>query len=180
MSSIVRKLGTSVRSRPSLPNDSIARVVKLVDTRDLKSLGLKQAMPVRFRPRAPKTLKRGFLAIGVRNDGDICCEAKRLAQPSQFDGRVVGSILQKNQRANLLAVRPISRTDSGDSRLNLHAAKRGDRKTTCCCRLDFAGCEREFRSLCGRNITGEHHEESLDVCGCRSLRGSSVSRSGPA
>ena len=30
-----------------------ARVVKLVDTRDLKSLGGDTVMPVRFRPRAP-------------------------------------------------------------------------------------------------------------------------------
>ncbi len=33
--------------------NSIARVVKLVDTRDLKSLGPKTPVPVRFRPRAP-------------------------------------------------------------------------------------------------------------------------------
>ena len=45
------KPSTPVRFRP--PPPIFARVVKLVDTRDLKSLGLKQAMPVRLRPRAP-------------------------------------------------------------------------------------------------------------------------------
>ena len=39
----------------SIPDLQFARVVKLVDTRDLKSLGRK-AMRVRFPPRAPAEL----------------------------------------------------------------------------------------------------------------------------
>ena len=37
---------------PPTPSSKYARMVKLVDTRDLKSLGRK-AVPVRFRLRAP-------------------------------------------------------------------------------------------------------------------------------
>ena len=52
------KPSTPVRFRPPPPKNrsknSIARVVKLVDTRDLKSLGLKPPVPVRFRLRAPQ------------------------------------------------------------------------------------------------------------------------------
>ena len=43
-----------MRAKSSPDVESVyARVVKLVDTRDLKSLGGNAAVPVRLRPRAP-------------------------------------------------------------------------------------------------------------------------------
>ena len=51
----------------------LARVVKLVDTRDLKSLGL-TAVPVRFRPRAPLELLRSscrVLTLCVKTSLDV-------------------------------------------------------------------------------------------------------------
>ncbi len=49
---------TSVRFRPQPPNlfYCVARVAKLVDARDLKSLGTYPPVPVRPRPRAPSYL----------------------------------------------------------------------------------------------------------------------------
>ena len=54
---------TLVRAQCESVGRDAARVVKLVDTRDLKSLGLKQAMPVRFRPRAPKSTPKHSKAV---------------------------------------------------------------------------------------------------------------------
>ena len=44
-----------------------ARVVKSVDTADLKSAAYKTGMPVRFRPRAPSELLQSLSKVEARN-----------------------------------------------------------------------------------------------------------------
>ena len=66
-------------------NQSPARVVKLVDTRDLKSLAF-NGVPVRFRPRAPSTSNQLFYLDAVNRF--IALWFKLMASEAVFSRRL--------------------------------------------------------------------------------------------